>query len=382
MKDTNTEEKIIKVEGFALSSKYGDGNVFGQPKGVKSLGFVEITSESGMKGFGETYSGIYSPQLVNPIVQFLSSYLVGKKLDSIDFIDSMNNIPFISNSGIIQSVIAAIELAILDLIGKINEKPVFKLFENLNTKNEIDTYYSGGSVIFSPDEVEKDIETMLKYNFNSYKMRIGLKSWNDDLKRVARAFSVIQKETIMLDAIMGTLKSKWSLNVAKKRIKDLEKFNLSWLEEPLCPTKLDDYKNLCSFSNIPIAMGEAYSGLMHFESIIHNECSNIIQLDATHSMSFRKLLAFSNKTIKCKATHVWGSSLSFVANGTLGILSKNINIHEYPSVEFEISKDIMLESPKIIDGKYIISDTPGFGVNIDDRIKNKYTFIKDSGYKL
>ena len=65
-----------------------------------------------------------------------------------------------------------------------------------------------------------------------------------------------------------------------------------------------------------------------------------------------------------------------VANGTLGILSKNINIHEYPSVEFEISKDIMLESPKIIDGKYIISETPGFGVNIDDRIKNKYIFYK------
>ena len=57
-------------------------------------------------------------------------------------------------------------------------------------------------------------------------MRIGLKSWNDDLKRVARAFSIIQKEKIMLDAIMGTLKSKWSLDVAKRRIKDLEKFNL------------------------------------------------------------------------------------------------------------------------------------------------------------
>ena len=56
-----TQKKNYKHKGFALSSKYGDGNVFGQPKGVKSLGFVEITSESGKKGFGETYSGIYSP---------------------------------------------------------------------------------------------------------------------------------------------------------------------------------------------------------------------------------------------------------------------------------------------------------------------------------
>ena len=66
----------------------------------------------------------------------------------------------------------------------------------------------------------------------------------------------------MLDAIMGTLKSKWSLNIAKKRFKELEKYNLSYFEEPLCPTKYNDYKNLCDNSNIPIAMGEAYSGLI------------------------------------------------------------------------------------------------------------------------
>ena len=66
MINTNTEEKIIKVEGFSLSSKYGDGNVFGQPKGVKSLGFVEITSESGKKGFGETYSGYTLLNLLIP----------------------------------------------------------------------------------------------------------------------------------------------------------------------------------------------------------------------------------------------------------------------------------------------------------------------------
>ena len=79
----------------------------------------------------------------------------------------------------------------------------------------------------------------------------------------------------MLDAIMGTLKSKWSLDVAKED-KRFRKFNLYWLEEPLCPTKFNDYKDLCSFSNIPIAMGEAYSGLMYFENILSNECSDIV----------------------------------------------------------------------------------------------------------
>ena len=382
MKKTNTEEKIISIKGFSLSSKYGDGNVFGQPKGVKSLGFIEIISESGKKGFGETYSGIYSPELISPIVDYLSNYIVGKKLNSLDFIDTISNIPFISNSGIIQSVISGIELATLDLIGKINEKPVYKMFSPSSDENQIETYYSGGSVVFSPDEVKEDIYNMQKNEFKYYKMRIGLKPWKEDLKRINQAFTFLNRNNLMLDAIMGTLNPKWSLNIAKKRVKELEKFNLCWLEEPLCPTEYNNYKNLCDNSNIPIAMGEAFSGIIHFENLLSNKVCDIIQLDATHSTSFRKLLDFSNKTTKCRATHVWGSSLSFVANGTLAVLSKNISIHEYPSVEFEISKDIILQEPKIVNGKLVIPNYPGFGINIDEKIKNKYKYVKGSGYKL
>ena len=229
MKKTNTEEKIISIKGFSLSSKYGDGNVFGQPKGVKSLGFIEIISESGKKGFGETYSGIYSPELISPIVDYLSNYIVGKKLNSLDFIDTISNIPFISNSGIIQSVISGIELATLDLIGKINEKPVYKMFSPSSDENQIETYYSGGSVVFSPDEVKEDIYNMQKNEFKYYKMRIGLKPWKEDLKRINQAFTFLNRNNLMLDAIMGTLNPKWSLNIAK-RVKELEKFNLCYLK--------------------------------------------------------------------------------------------------------------------------------------------------------
>ena len=67
-----TNEKVKKIIGFTLSSPYGDGKVFGQPKGVKSLSFIEVKSESGLSGFGETYSGIYAPALVPHIVDYLS----------------------------------------------------------------------------------------------------------------------------------------------------------------------------------------------------------------------------------------------------------------------------------------------------------------------
>ena len=62
---------ITKVEGFSLSSPYGSGDSFGQPKGVKSIGLVQIHTNVGVSGLGETYAGVYSPSLINPIVEFL-----------------------------------------------------------------------------------------------------------------------------------------------------------------------------------------------------------------------------------------------------------------------------------------------------------------------
>tara|TARA_B100000963_G_scaffold213021_1_gene185651 strand:- start:9216 stop:10361 length:1146 start_codon:yes stop_codon:yes gene_type:complete len=376
-----TNEKVKKIIGFTLSSPYGDGNVYGQPKGVKSLSFIEVKSESGLSGFGETYSGIYAPALVPHIVEYLSYYINGQSLSSLDFLDKLNNIPFIGQSGIIQSVISGIELAILDLIGKIQNKPVYQLFD-ANINKSIKCYYSGGSVVFSEREIEEDITKMKKLGFNAFKMRVGLQEWNEDIKRVKRASDVLKSDKLMVDAIMGTLEDKWLIDNALSKIKDLEKYNLEWIEEPLNPSDLRGYANLCKYSKIPVAMGEAYSGQTHFEVIKSIKCADIIQVDATHSMGFRKLLEFSNSTFQNKATHVWGSTLSFYANATLAVLSKNIDIHEFPSVEFQISNDIIKEKVNISNSNLFISDYPGFGIDINDEIKNKYSYIENSGYKI
>ena len=68
--------KINKVIGYCLSSSYGDGNVFGQPLGAKSIGLVEVHTDSGIIGIGETYAGVYVPELIEPTVRFIESLIL------------------------------------------------------------------------------------------------------------------------------------------------------------------------------------------------------------------------------------------------------------------------------------------------------------------
>ena len=69
--------KIEKVNGYCLSSHYGDGKVFGQPLGVKSIGVIEVVTNNGLVGIGETYSAVYVPELIEPTVSFIESLIIG-----------------------------------------------------------------------------------------------------------------------------------------------------------------------------------------------------------------------------------------------------------------------------------------------------------------
>ena len=50
-------------------------------------------------------------------------------------------------------------------------------------------------------------------------MRVGLETWNKDLKRITKAKSKLSGNKLMIDAIMGTISPGWSLEEAKAKLK-------------------------------------------------------------------------------------------------------------------------------------------------------------------
>ena len=229
--------KITNVDGYCLSSPYGDGKVFGQPLGVKSIGIIEVRTDDGLVGIGETYSGVYVHELIKPTVKFIESLIVGMNPLNIDDVYNSMNIPFVGMNGFIRSVIGAVEIALWDIKGKVEEKPLYKLF-NENSTNDFNVYNSGGSVSFSPDEIKKDIEDV---TFDGYKMRVGVQSWEDDLERVEIAKKELGSKKLMVDSIMGTLNT-WDKYEAVDNINSLRYYDLTWVEEPLHPSNLKDLK--------------------------------------------------------------------------------------------------------------------------------------------
>ena len=100
------------------------------------------------------------------------------------------------------------------------------------------------------------MKNILDKGFTSYKMRIGVQSKKQDIKRLKVARKYLGDNNLMVDAIMGTNPNKWDLKTAIEWSEILKDFNVYWLEEPFSPDEVIKYKFLMEYG-IPIAGGEA-----------------------------------------------------------------------------------------------------------------------------
>ena len=378
--------KISNVEGIVLSSPYGDNKVYGQPKGLKSIGVIMITLENGIVGYGETYSGIYSPELIKPLANFYLNKIKGLKLkDLIYNLDTFFDIPFIGFNGLLQSIKSAFSVALIDCLSRHLEIPIYELF-NKKLK-PIKTYVSGGSVTYNENEILKDAETLRSKGFETYKMRMGLQDLKSDLLRIKNAYEVFgSNENLIVDLIQGTLKSNYSNEDYLQIFSCLNEYNLGWVEEPTEPWRIQHLPYIKSISNNKIATGEAYSGLLSFYQLIDNNMIDIVQYDLTHSGSIDSCFEISKLAIDKgieQVLHVWGSSLSLHSNAIFSLINNNIKLLEYPSVNFSLSDDIRQVKHKIKNGFLIFeNDFLGTGIEINNEIRNKYPFVKGSGYSI
>lgn len=378
------DDNITKVNCYLLSSKYGNNKVFGQPKSVKTIAVIEIHSNSGFIGFGETYSGIYLPELIPSIVNSLSPLILNKKIGEINLLKYIDDLPFVANSGLLQSIKSAIDVAIWDLRSKILKKPLYELFEKKN--KPIKTYASGGSVIFKPNEIVQDLEKIIAQGFDSYKMRVGYYNIKEDTDRVKIARQTLgSNKKLMIDFIMGTLPNKYNYNNVSKLINTFKNYDIDWFEEPFSPNNINDLIKLTKKTTQKIAAGEAYSGKLIFNMLILLKAVDIIQFDVTHSGGYTDIIETSKiaKSNKIEtAIHVWGSSIALASNAHLFLSIDNCKILEVPTVNLELSDWLWTEKPFLKNGKLHLSNSPGIGINITKKIKEKFKYVKGSGYKI
>ncbi len=387
---------IIKsVSAVRLSSQYGDGKVFGQGKGVKTICLIKVETDSGLVGYGETYAGVYAPEIIPFIANYLSETVCGMELVDPVAILQTCYIPFVSRNGVYCSVYSGFDIALWDILAQNKGVSLQTLLisyfipehsaDTFQKKQKIKTYYSGGSAVMTPGEIADDVKYASSKGYAAFKMRVGVQAIDKDLKRIEAARLSMPSGDLMVDAIMGTINPPWQLNQAIEFVNFCAPFNLTWIEEPLSPANLQGMSELTTKSDTPIAAGEALTGELELSAYVNQNAVDILQLDVTHcggiSIAWHAAEKARGKGMTL-AMHVWGSACAQKANAAFAFSHPSVEWFEYPSVELEINQSMTFNPLAFEQGYCLEHSFPGLGISINEDLINKYKFVPQSGYRI
>ena len=340
----------------------------------------EVETDEGTIGIG---NAALAPQLVKKTIDtYLAPLVVGE--DPFDFSYIWEKMYRRTHAwgrrGLGMVAISAVDIALWDILGKLTNKPVFKLLGG-RTKEKIPVY---ASKLYSQPikNLQQEAENYKKQGFTMFKMRFGWgpKDGSAGMKKnielVEAVREVIGYDTdLMLECYMG-----WNLDYSKRMIPKLVKYNPRWLEEPVIADDVNGYKELNNMNAIPISGGEHEFNLFGFKQLLDLNALSYIQYDNNRVGGFtiaQKINALAEAYQVPVIPHA-----GQMHNYHLTMSNFNCPIAEYfPVNDVEVGNELFYyifkgdPSPK--DGYINLDDnTPGLGLSLTEEYKKDFNIIE------
>ena len=334
-------------------------------------GAVGLVGTKGVSDFISMFQNLIAPHLIGQDARDIESlvdmlYRANYKLAGIPY----------------WSPVAFVEQSLLDMLGKVAQKPVGALLGGV-VRDEVPVYLSGSDrVLSAEEEVEVYVRGVAETGARAVKFKIGgrmsrnLDAYpgrTDTLVKLAR-----QKlgDSIILSAdANGSYDVPTGIEVGKM----LEDLNYSFFEEP-CPWEnLTETQEVAKALKIPISCGEQDSSLWRFQWMLDNKVMSIPQPDLNYHGGFIRTkrvarmaerLGLNIVPHNTQTGHTIVNILQF-ASSTRNALPHMEHTWRRPQTEAS------WYSPNfpIVDGKVKVPKTPGMGIEFDPDYINQCTVV-------
>ena len=340
----------------------------------------EVETNDGHVGIG---NAALAPQLVkNTIDTYLKPLVLGEDPFDYSYIWEKMYRKTLNwgRRGLGMVAISAIDIAIWDVLGKITNKPVFKLLGG-RTKEKIPVYAS--KLYAQPlKQLQEEAEKYKNEGFKMFKSRMGWgpKDGSEGMKKNLQLLEavreVIGEDTdLMVDCYMG-----WNLDYTKRMLPKMAKYNLRWLEEPVHADDIHGYAELNNMNIIPISGGEHEFNLFGFKQLLELNAVSYIQYDNNRVGGFtiaQKINALAEAYQIPVVPHA-----GQMHNYHLTMSNFNCPISEFfPVHEVEVGNELFYYifegDPAPVDGMIDLDDNaPGLGLKVTDKYKSDFKILE------
>ena len=356
-----TDFKITYWEGEAERA-IGDAN---GPYGSNRLpgSFLEIFTDEGITGYS---------LIGNGYVEKLFPLLEGKDPRSvIGLWKEMNDLVFKGgNEGERCDAISAVDLALWDLKAKIADQPLWKLLGS--STNSVKAYASGIDLNLTDDEIYKFYSRMADMGIDAGKLKVGL-DLDSDERRLGIVKDALSKAS---DRPLLCIDSNeyWSPKQAIRFISKLEeKFDITWAEEPARRWDYNGLKKVSDNIKAAVATGENINDLAEFMPLIDNGAVDIVEVGMGTTG-----LTGAMKVANMAYAYELPVAMMNCPGNTMAHLATNLPNHMMMEVVDNGRELFFNTDHHIADGKIILGDKPGFGIDVDFDKLNELKVSKHS----
>jgi len=170
-------------------------------------------------------------------------------------------------------------------------------------------------------------------------------------------------------AIMVDCHSFFDVERAVRVAAQLERYNLTWYEEPVAPEKVDDTVAIRRRIRQNMAGGETLFGLSGFAPLVRRKAVDTIMPDVKHCgglLELTRIAAMAAEEGVMVAPHNPSGPVSTAASVQVCAGMKNVNYLELQYGEVGWRPDMLVPSERFINGTIQVPDRPGFGIELNE----------------
>jgi mandelate racemase len=324
------------------------------------LVLVDLTTDEGVTG--RSYIFTYTSLALKPVcelIEGLAELLVGKEAAPTSVETFLTTrMRLLGDTGLIRMAISAIEMACWDALARSQSLPLATLLGGALAPTKC--YLSVG--MDDGYGAARAAESALQRGFGALKLKIGFPDFADDLGAVDGALKVLGGHA----GLMVDYNQSLTVSEAMRRCEVLDDKGLIWIEEPTLQDDYEGHAKIAAAVRTPIQLGENWYGAREMSRCVLQQSADFAMVDL---MKIGGVAGWMRAARLAEAAGLQLSSHIFQeVSAQLMCVTPTAHWIEYVNMA-----DPILAEPAIVsEGKIVVSQKPGSGLDWDEKAVAKY----------
>ncbi len=365
---------------------------------------LKIFTDQGIYGLGDaTLNG-----MEKPVVAYLEEYcipaLIGRDPQNTEDIwHYFYRGVYWRRGAVSMTAVSAIDMALWDIKGKLLNTPLYNLIGGKSREKVFVYSHANGK---DTDETIDNIGSEIEKGFRAVRVQSGVpgiehtygvaknsKFYEPAQKGKAHEeFWDTSKYLNFIPSLFKKVREVYGENIqllhdvhhrctpveAARLAKELEPYHLLWLEDPVAGELQEGLRLIRQNSTTPLAIGEVFNSIYDYSTLFTEQLIDYVRMPLVHGGGVTHMLKVAAMASFYHISSGFHGATDLSPVNLAAAIHFNMAINNFGIQEYMPHQDIVNEVFKInyrfTDGYLLIDDSPGTGVDIDEKVASKYPY--------